>query len=207
PVMALSNDGTPLAASSGRREITVWRADGREPRVFESGHVFAGQPLSLALSGDGRLLVAAAAFAVGADFRVQIWDLETGRQTTNFPAHVDHVTSANFSADDSHLITTSYDRTIEVRERGTWRAVSMVNSGERLGTVSLLPQAGLLLSGGRNGAVQARELRALDPKRGRMPLDLASEIVSESRGSIAPDASAVAVLRTDGTGLLIDPRE
>lgn len=206
-VMALSRDGSKLAVSSGQREITVWRADGRPPLAFESGHVYTGHPLALALSGDGRTLAAAVAFGVGADFRLQIWDLESGLPTTNFPAHADRVTSAAFSADDSHLVTTSYDRTIEVRERGTWRTVSMLRSGDPLAVVTLLPQAGLLLSGGRRGAVQARELQAGDPAHGKIQLDLALEIISESLGGIAPDGSAVAALHTNGTGFLLDPRE
>ena len=206
--MALSRDGRTLAVSDGKRDITVWRADTRETRVFRSGHVYAGISLSLALSGDGRLLVAGAAFGVGSDFRVQVWDLNSGLEMTNFPAHVDHVISAMFSADDSHLITTSFDRMIEVRERATWRIVSTLKSGDSLAEVTLLPQAGLLLSGGNHGAVQARELNMADTMQGKLHLeDLASEIVSESRGGIAPDGSAVAALHANGTGLLIDPRE
>ena len=206
-VTALSRDGTTLAVSSGQREITVWRADGRPPLVIESGHVYAGHPLALALSGDGRTLVAAVAFGVGADFRLQVWNLESGLQTTNFPAHADRVTSATFSADDSQLVTSSNDRTIEVRECGTWRTVSTLRAGDALAVVTLLPQAGLLLSGGRRGAVQARELQAGDPGHGRTRLDLALEIISESRGGIAPDGSAVAALHTNGTGFLLDPRQ
>ena len=206
-VTALSRDGATLAVSSGQREITVWRADGRPPLAIDSGHLFAGQPLTLALSGDGRTLVAAVAFGVGADFRLRIWDLESGLPATNFPAHADRVTSANFSADDSHLVTTSYDRTVEVRERGTWRTVSTLRSGDSLAVVTLLPQAGLLLSGGRHGAVQARELQAGDPGHGRIHLDLALEIISETRGGIAPDGSAVAAFHTNGAGFLFHPRE
>jgi WD40 repeat protein/tRNA A-37 threonylcarbamoyl transferase component Bud32 len=207
PVMALARDGTTLAVSSGQREITVWRADTGDSKVFISGHVFTGQPFCLALSGDGRTLAAAGvAFGVGTDYRVQVWNLETGLQTTNFPAHVDRVTSARFSADDSHLVTTSYDQIIEVRERERWGTVAMMKAGGWPSSITLLPQAGLLLTGGRDGQVEARELHTDFPMRDKLPMELASEIVSETRGGIAPDASVVAALRADGTGVLIDPR-
>jgi len=205
-IMALSRDGATLAVSSGQREITVWRAGTGDAKVFMSGHVFSGHPLSLALSGDGRTLAAGVAFGVGTDYRVQVWDLETGLQTTNIPAHLDQVTSAQFSADDSHLITTSWDEMIEVRERGTWRTVAMLKAGDDPNAIRLLPQAGLLLTGGRDGQVKAREVHTAFPGRDKISLELASEIISEARGGMAPDASVVVALRTNGTGVLIDPR-
>ena len=205
-VMALSRDGATLAVSSGQREITVWRAGTGEEKVLMSGHVFSGHPMSLALSGDGRTLAAGVAFGVGTDYRVQVWDLETGLQTTNFPAHLDQVTSAKFSADDSHLVTTSWDEMIEVRERGTWRTVAMLKAGDDPSAIRLLPQAGRLLTGGPDGQVKARELHTAFPWRDKVPLELASEIISETRGGVAPDASVVAALHANGTGVLIDPR-
>ncbi len=205
-IIALSRDGATLAVSSGQREITVWKAGTGDSQVFVSGHVFSGHPLSLALSGDGRTLAAGVAFGVGTDYRVQVWDLETGLQTTNFPAHLDQVTSAKFSADDSHLVTTSWDEMIEVRERGTWRTVAMLKAGDDPNAIRLLPQAGLLLTGGKDGQVKAREMHTAFPLRDKVSLELASEIISEERGGIAPDASVVAALHANGTGVLIDPR-
>ena len=205
-VTAWSRDGSTLAVSSGQREITVWRADTGESTVFQSGHMSTGHPLALALAGDGKTLAAAVAFGVGTDYRVQIWNLETGLQTTNFPAHLDQVTWAKFSADDSQLITMSYDEMIEVREKGTWRTVAMLKSSESHLTITVLPKAGLLISARPDGQILARALAGEFPLRGKMRLDLASEIVSERNGGIAPDASALAALRPDGTGVLIDPR-
>ena len=182
------------------------RFDGRPPLAFQSGHEIVGHELLLALSGDGRTLAAAVAMRVGGDYRVRIWDLTTGNETTNFNAHVDYVSFISFSADDLHLLTTSYDKTAEVRERATWRRVAQVRMDVSLAHPTLLPQAGLLLSGGPAGFVQARELKSEDPMRGKRPLILASEIISEARGGIAPDGSALAALRTNGTGILIDTR-
>ncbi len=205
-VTAWSRNGSTLAVSSGQREITVWRADTDKTTVFQSGHMFTGHPLALALAGDGKTLAAAVAFGVGTDYRVQIWNLETGLQTTNFAAHLDQVTWVKFSADDSQLITMSYDQMIEVREKGTWRTVAMLKSSESHLTITVLPKAGLLLSARPDGQILARPLGSDFPLRGKMRLELASEIVSERNGGIAPDASALAALRADGTGVLIDPR-
>jgi eukaryotic-like serine/threonine-protein kinase len=205
-IVALSRDGTSIAVTSGKRDIMARRTGDSKARVLSTAHVFVAHPLCIALSSDGTTLAAGVSRAVGADFRIEIWDVLTKRQLTNFPAHADNLISVNFSTDGA-LISTSYDRTVEVREANTWRLIATVKSPDHSMYIpTLVPQSGILLTGGRGGSVNAWKLELADPARKRIRLsqEITSAIISESLGGISPDFSALAALRTNGTGLLID---
>jgi hypothetical protein len=70
--LALSGDGTSLAAGTSAGEVWLWRVPDRTPLLAVQGH--PGPVYGVALSGDGRLLASGSQ-----DGTVQLWEAPGGR--------------------------------------------------------------------------------------------------------------------------------
>jgi WD40 repeat protein len=115
--VALSANGTALAAGTFSGELALWRLDGARLRLEGKWRGAPGKVRSLAFSGDGRRL---AASGTG---RAQLWDLSTRTGLAEFTGHVGGVPSASFGADDALVATAGWDGRLAIfGANGTLRA-------------------------------------------------------------------------------------
>jgi WD40 repeat protein len=109
--VAYSPDGAHLAIGGGT-QIEVYEA--KNALLLHSMKAQCLSISGLAFSPDGTILV-----SVGADNRVTLWDVVTGRRRASFEDHTDWVWSAAFSPDGQTLATGSLDGSVRL-----WRAAS-----------------------------------------------------------------------------------
>jgi WD40 repeat protein/serine/threonine protein kinase/tetratricopeptide (TPR) repeat protein len=100
--MALSDDGTQLAAAGPTPEITIWETQSGEEIAELVGHNI--QVFALAISPDGSRL-----FAGGSDKSIEVWDLIGKESTLTLEGHHDAVTSVAFRADGQSIVSVSRD--------------------------------------------------------------------------------------------------
>ncbi len=101
--LALSPDGSTLAAGSLDHLVRLWRVSPRPRTITLRGHAPA-EGWSVAFSPDGRTLASG-----GDDHRIRLWDLATGRETATLRQHDALVTSLAFSPDGHTLASGSFD--------------------------------------------------------------------------------------------------
>jgi eukaryotic-like serine/threonine-protein kinase len=105
-VLAISHDGTRVAAGGRVGTIWLWEVATGEARKLE-GHDEAGIR-ELAFSPDGRRLASA-----GADHTIRLWDLATGKSDV-LRGHEDAVFSVEFDRSGAQLFSAAADGTVRI---------------------------------------------------------------------------------------------
>jgi uncharacterized protein (TIGR03067 family) len=136
----------------------------REIRRFE-GHTGTVHSLAFA-PPDGKQAVTA-----GADGKVTLWNVATGRQIRQFEGHKGDVRAVAFSPDGQRLLTGGMDKTVRLWEVATGRQLhSLEGHGDVVMTVAFTPDGKRALSGGGKpaGSNQAGDcgLRLWDLEKG-----------------------------------------
>lgn len=108
--IAFSPDGKRLlSAGHDATKLYLWDlASGQALRSWEAQPQIA----ALVFSADGKLAASA-----GADFKIQLWEVATGRLLHTFAGHAEKVTGLAFSSDSRRVFSSSYDGTL-----GVWNA-------------------------------------------------------------------------------------
>lgn len=102
------------AAAANATQIRVWQADsGRERWCFEQ----EGEVWGLDLSPDGRWLASA-----GADHRLCVWDLKTGKKVAEWTGSMMMV-GAQFRSDSKVLCAYNYDGTLWLLGSQDWKPI------------------------------------------------------------------------------------
>lgn len=166
-------DGKRLAVTGGSPgrfgEVQIWDvADAAAAELMLSVPVTFDTVYGASWSGDGTRV----AFGC-ADNTVRAIDATTGAQVFYQGSHNDWVLDTVFSADDSHLVSVSRDRSMRLNEVATQRFVDNVTSitpGALKGgliAVDRHPQKDELLAGGADGAPKIYQMhRTQDRKIG-----------------------------------------
>lgn len=105
--LAVSPDGTLLAAGADSGEIYLWRCRDFKRLFTLKGH--NDWVRSVAFSPDGRLLASASS-----DKTIRLWDVLTGDCLRSLIGHENRVRSAVFSPDGTLLASASSDRTVRL---------------------------------------------------------------------------------------------
>jgi WD40 repeat protein len=96
--VALSKDGTQIAAGSSNNRATIWDAATGTVLVELKGHT--GNVLSVAFSPDGKRVITGSG-----DKTVRVWDVRTGTTLAELKGHTGGVTSVSFSADGTRILS------------------------------------------------------------------------------------------------------
>ncbi len=136
--LALSPDGTRLAAAGLQSTIAVWDLAARRLESKLIGH--AGAVNSLAFFSDGNRLVSS-----GADNTIRTWDIANTSQLRLFRGHRSPVQSVALSPDEQRIVSTSGD---EVR---LWNGVAQaaeqtLDTGQSWATPTLSPDGKWLVT-------------------------------------------------------------
>jgi WD40 repeat protein/transcriptional regulator with XRE-family HTH domain len=164
--VALSADGTFLAAGTSTGEVHLWWAADRTLLLALQGH--SGGVWSVAISENERLLASG-----GDDGTVQLWELESGRLLATLSRHIGVVYGVAVSEDGRLVASFGVDGAVQL-----WEVTQEVPGGRPLLTiqehaggvrsVALSADGQLLASGGADGivrlwgAVDWRPLAALE---------------------------------------------
>jgi len=210
----LSADAQSLAVSPDNRHVITWKQGLGTNGIIDTKHVPAGgQPVRLGLSPDGKLLACAVAFGSGKEFWIQIWDVASSRQMTNFASHVNYMSSVEFSPDGIYIGSSSYDHTAEVWDTRSWQRVAILKGHQALvDSLSFFPDRPALVTGSTDTTVKLWQFQIAQSSSSlALSKSLTRELISEYLGGASPDHGILVMMqadasgrRSDGTGRLID---
>ena len=134
--LAFSPDGRFVAGGSRDNGVFLWNvAAGRLVRTFTrdtlAGHVDVA---SVAVSHDGKLIAAGLAERarssgdIGAERRVIVWDLATGKLRFDLRGHTRGIGAVTFSPDDRWIVSASHDGSIIYWDRTNGRRAATFTS-------------------------------------------------------------------------------
>src|SRR5947209_6103613 len=149
--VAVSGDGSLLAAGTSTGAVWLWRLADRKPLRAVEGHT--GTVWAVALSGDGQL-----AASGGGDGTVRLWETSTGRPLATLQGHSGTVWGVALSADGQLVASGSGDATVRLWEASTGRPLTALrgHTGTIWG-VALSANGELVASGGGDGTVRLWE--------------------------------------------------
>ena len=144
--VAVSADGTRIAAGGQGRSVRVWNATNGDLVWQAEGHT--DRINSLAFDPRGRWLVSASD-----DHAVRVWDVADGRAVATLTEHAQAVKAVALSGDGERMATAGADG-VRLWDTGTWAVKGILLSrAERKPTdamsVAFSPRADLVASGGR----------------------------------------------------------
>ncbi|KAJ6522160.1 quinon protein alcohol dehydrogenase-like superfamily [Mycena capillaripes] len=155
--VAMSSDGTRIAAGLSDNTVRVWNAEtGEQVCPVLKGHV--GLVTAVALSADGTRLVSGSSkpffFNINLKFMALcIWNADTGEQIgAALDGHSDTVTSVAISADGKRVVSGSYDSTstaIRIWNADTGEQVTTAPKGhsDKVTSVALSADGKRVISG------------------------------------------------------------
>lgn len=152
--MAISPDGTYLAAATGDTNIRLWEvASGQLIDTYTSHSDFVWE---MAFSSDGTLLASASW-----DKTVGIWDTRTGRVVHRLSGHSGRVRAVAFAPDGSVVASAGEDRTIRLWNAQDGTVVRVMNGHvAAIRAVHFCHKGKLLASGGEDDAIHLWDTRS-----------------------------------------------
>jgi WD40 repeat protein/transcriptional regulator with XRE-family HTH domain len=156
--VALSADGTRVAAGTLGGDVQAWRVADRAPVLAVRGHI--GAVWSVALSSDGRLLASG-----GDDGTVQLWDTETSRRLTTLEGHRGGIWGVAMDAGGHLVASGGYDCTARLWRLGPGGELDRLPAvleghAEAVRWVSLSEDGRLLASGGNDGTLRLWDIES-----------------------------------------------
>lgn len=160
--VAFSSDGRTLAAET-ISSIKLWDLPAGHERATLEGHT--GQILSMAFSGDSRMLVSGSS-----DKTIKLWDVASGQEKSTFRGHSEGVGGVAFDGADKFLVSASKDKTIK-----TWdvagRGEAALQCPSEVFAVACSRDGKLIASGGN----PPQPVTVWDVATGKVKLDLGSD--------------------------------
>ncbi|MGV9380380.1 nSTAND1 domain-containing NTPase [Nonomuraea sp. NPDC003707] len=190
--VALSPDGTRLAASSADGLVRVWPwlsgSLSAGPPVVLRGH--RGEALSPKFSPDGRFLA-----VPGTDESIRVWDLSGGAEAVVLSGHEGPVWNVAFSPDGRLLASAGNDGTVRVWNLKGAGAPRILRGDKGVSVaVAFSPDGRLLAGAGHDATVRLWDLKG----RGK-PRVLRGHTGAIKNVAFSPDGGLLASVSVDGT--------
>jgi WD40 repeat protein len=156
--LAFSPDGASLSSGDGygggTATVLVWDLVTRTPRHSLVGHFAC--VLSLAYSPDGKTLASGDGYGGGGggalEAKVRLWDVERGRLTRRFFAHLNSVQSLAFSPDGRTLASAGHDARARLWDAATGKRLLQIRGADSgMKGVSFTPDGKTVLVAGTSG--------------------------------------------------------
>ncbi|MBV9603327.1 MAG: hypothetical protein JOZ87_41700 [Chloroflexi bacterium] len=193
--VALSGDGTLLAAGTSTGEVRVWRVADRTPVWAAQGHT--ATVFSVALSANAELLASGSADGV-----IGVWGVGTGDPVATLHGQTGSVWGVALSADGRLLASGGADGTVRLWEARTGRLlVTLSGHAGAVRSVALAADGELAASGGEDGTVSL-----WDTRTGRLLTTLRGRSGPILVVALADDGTLLASGGQDGMVSLWDPR-
>jgi hypothetical protein len=152
--VALSADGTYLAAGTSTGEVRLWRLADRTPLLAVPGH--DGPVNGVALSGDGQVVASG-----GQDGTVRLWEAASGRPLATLHGHGGGVVRVALSADGGLLASGGQDGTARLWEAASGRLLATLHGHDGpVYAVALSADGQLMAGGSQDGIVQLWEVES-----------------------------------------------
>lgn len=146
--LALSSDGTLLAAATREGPCPVWRISPLEEMPALSGH--ADTVTDIEFSPDGKKILTASK-----DNTACLWDPITGTKLVELKGHPFALRAAAFCALGSHVVTVSDDHTARIWDVESGKELRILAGHETgIGRVAVSPNGHYILTGDLNGGVR-----------------------------------------------------
>ena len=130
--LAFNPDGD-LLASGGFREVRLWRRP-RDARRLSI--TVPAAPTATTVSPDERWIAVASA-----DHVIRLFSTENGNPGLTLQGHTETITSLRFTADSSHLLTASADRSLRIWKIADGSIAGRIDQALALTTAEILPAA------------------------------------------------------------------
>lgn len=195
--IAVSSDGTHIAAGTAGGEVRVWDTDSAQPVYTLKEHTEWVR--SVAFSPDGRMLASGSE-----DMTICLWNMDTSKLLNTLHGHESRVYSVAFSADEQTLVSGSDDHTIRLWDVNTGECLKTLQekeSGSRVYSVAFSPDGKLVASGGED-----RRVRLWDVHTGQGVKTLEGHSDHVRSVAFSPDGRLLASGSEDKTVCLWDVR-
>jgi WD40 repeat protein/3',5'-cyclic AMP phosphodiesterase CpdA len=138
----------------GHKSGMVHLCDASSGQQLRSVPCHEGRVMSVAFSGDGRLLASA-----GADGTVRLSEVGSGRELRRLHGHTDRVRSIAFSPDSLTLASASEDETVRLWDVGSGQQLRILRGHDgAVGSVAFSPDGKLVASGGDDETLRLWEV-------------------------------------------------
>jgi WD40 repeat protein len=184
--LAVSTDGTQLAAACSNGSIYLWGAEHSTPARFTSG--LTNRISDVRFSNFGRRLVSA-----GQDGWLCVWDLPTGKVRQKWKAHHQPAMASAFLSDE-RLISASLDETIRIWDISTGHEIWRGDFG-RFGVNTLAVSAD-----GKSAAWGGHQTRVVvwDVENARRKYEIAVPATIIRDVQFSPDNNSLSIAGNEG---------
>jgi len=115
---------------------------------------YNGSVISIAITPDGRYVISGSD-----DYKVKIWDIETGEEIKTLLGHNDFVFSVAITSDGRYVVSGSVDGTIKIWDIETGKEIKTL-SGHNVLSVAVTPDGKYIVSGSVDGTIKIWDIES-----------------------------------------------
>ena len=190
--VAYSHDDRFLATASDDCTIRIWHSTGKLIRTIQGDRWFwtvAFHPIPPTPLEKGGILASA-----GADYKIQFWDINTGKSIKTLNGHTGIIRHLAFDKKGEYLASCGLDNTARIWQINTGECISILPHLSPVSSVAFSLQQSILATGSDDNIV-----RLWDIKTGQVVQSLSGHTEWVQSVAFSPDGELLASGSHDGT--------